>query len=196
VACLPSGCYYTLTTSTISAQPGCTLGDGTKLPRVDISCPGPSSSLRFRPSFTLCTKAGAIHHIEVAEDEKKLAGVAGADQKMGDIDSTAGFQTLKEFGPGAVVDTSTPSNAKGCGTCHSRKGTVSSGGTLVTLYEDIPPDRGILFSNDPGQGPPPSNQTPLSEICAGIQASPQLATDPTQQKLAVDLCNELVLKLR
>src|SRR5574340_1064860 len=59
VACLPPGGYTTVTMSEESAQPACTLTDGTRLPRVIFSIPGASGSkgvLYFRPSFSLCTK--------------------------------------------------------------------------------------------------------------------------------------------
>ena len=52
VACVPSGCKTTVTLSEESAQPACTLRDGTRLPRVIFSCAGDSGSLRFRPSFS------------------------------------------------------------------------------------------------------------------------------------------------
>src|SRR5512138_531033 len=103
VACVPSGCYATVTLSGESAQPGCTLRDGTRLPRVIFSCPGPGGSptLRFRPSFSLCTLGGVIDHIEVGEDVNKSTGSDDFEvrnfpfvQKMGDIDSTSNFQSL------------------------------------------------------------------------------------------------------
>lgn len=175
--------------STISAQPACTLADGTQLPRIDYSCPGPGNSrtLRFRPTFTLCTKGGAINHIEVAEDVNGTP-----DQKMGDVDSSLGLQTLTEFGPGnSVVDTSTAN--KGCGQCHFKRGTVSTGGRTVNTYEDILPDRGILFMNDPNGGPSVST-TPLSEICTRLERSSQLASNPSEKSVVVDLCNALARK--
>ena len=71
VACVPSGCKTTLTLSEESAQPGCTLRDGTRLPRVIFSCAGTGTGLRFRPSFTLCTQGGIINHIEIGEEVNK-----------------------------------------------------------------------------------------------------------------------------
>src|SRR5512146_1100892 len=44
VACVPAGCYATVTLSEESAQPACTLRDGTRLPRVILSCPGSGGS--------------------------------------------------------------------------------------------------------------------------------------------------------
>jgi hypothetical protein len=67
-ACVPANCYAIVTMSEESAQPTCTLRDGTTLPREIFSCTGASSSLRFRPSFSLCRQGGIITHIELGED--------------------------------------------------------------------------------------------------------------------------------
>ena len=203
VACVPLGCYTTVTLSEESAQPGCTLRDSTRLPRVIFSCPGPGSGLRFRPSFSLCTQGGIINHIEVGEDVNKSTGSDDPElrnfpfvQKMADIDSTVGFAALTEFGPGtdptAVVDTKSPLDNKGCSECHDRKGTVSTGGNIVNLFGPIPPAvaDGTIYTNDPAVDPP-GVQTPLSVICAGIANSSQLARSPSRKQLAIDLCNQL-----
>jgi hypothetical protein len=198
VACVPSGCYTTLTLSEESAQPGCTLRDGTRLPRVIFSCPGPggSQTLRFRPSFTLCTQGRTlINHIEVGEDVNRRHV-----QKMADIDSppdVPSFQVLTEFGTGAtaVVDTKVPDNNKGCFDCHDRMGTVSTFGTIINLFASVRPElaEGTIYTNDPGVVPP-AIQTPLSDICAGIANSSQLARNPSRWALAASLCNQLEAK--
>ncbi len=193
VACVPSGCYTTVTLSEESAQPGCTLRDGTRLPRVIFSCPGPSGSqtLRFRPSFSLCTQGGIINHIEVGEDVNSRHV-----QKMADIDSSVGFQALTEFGPAidptAVVDTLSPANNKGCFDCHDRMGTASTGGNIVNLFASVRPElaEGTIYTNDPSVVQP-AVQTPLSAICTGIANSSQLARNPSNWQLAKDLCGQL-----
>ncbi len=205
VACVPSGCYTTVTLSEESAQFGCTLRDGTRLPRVIFSCPGPSGSqtLRFRPSFSLCTQGGIINHIEVGEDVNQSNGSDDPElrgfpfvQKMADIDSSVGFQALTEFGPAtdptAVVDTKSPPNNKGCSECHDRKGTVSTGGNIVNLFGPIPPAvaDGTIYTNDPSVAPP-AVQTPLGDICTGIANSSQLARNPSMKQLAASLCSQL-----
>lgn len=203
VACVPSGCYTTVTLSEESAQPGCTLRDGTRLPRVIFSCPGPSGSLRFRPSFSLCTQGGIINHIEVGEDVNRSTRTDDPElrnfpyvQKMGDVDSGVGFQALTEFGsatdPTTVVDTRSPANSKGCAECHDRKGTVSSGANVVNLFLPVPPKLadGTIYTNDPAVDPP-AVQTPLSDICTGIANSSQLARTPGRQAAAASLCAAL-----
>jgi len=133
----------------------------------------------------LCPNGGAINHIDVAEDVNGTP-----DQKMGFIDSRLGFQSLTEFGPApSVVDTSTAS--KGCGQCHGKTGTVSSGTNTINLYQDLPPDRGILFTNDPNEGAPVS-QVHLSEICTRLASTSQLSSN--DKRLAMDLCSALSLK--
>jgi hypothetical protein len=210
VACVPTGCYTTVTLSEESAQPGCTLGDNTRLPRVIFSCPGPNGSqaLRFRPSFTLCTQGGAINHIEVGEDVNKshrsddpeLAGFPFV-QKMADINipPDGSFQNLSLFGTGelAVVDAKTPRNSKGCAECHDKSGTLSAGANVFNLFKPIPPvlTDGTIYTNDPvliATGAAPSVQTPLSVICAGISTSTKLKR--SQKQLALDLCNQLITR--
>jgi len=203
VACVPSDCYATLTVSPESAQPGCTLSDGTRLPRVLFSCPGPASSntpaLRFRPSFTLCTQpTNLINHIEVGEDLKRdptddfIANV----MKMGDIDAT---QVLVEFTTSTtkgVVDTKTPLNNLGCNECHDSKGTVTSGVNKVSLFGAIPPalGDGTIFSNDPDPiVVHPATQTPLSTICAGIASDSKLLSTKNGPT-ALQLCDALATK--
>jgi hypothetical protein len=203
VACVPSNCYATVTLSEESAQPGCTLKDGTRLPRVIFSCPGfgGSQTLRFRPSFSLCTRGDIINHVEVGEDvdrsnrsdDPELRGFPFV-QKMGDIDSIVGFSALTEFGPAndptAVVDTNV--NSQGCAECHDRLGTVSTNGNVVNLFGPIPPALadGTIFTNDPAVAAP-AIQTPLSVICAGIAASKQLGKNLSKQALAFSLCSKL-----
>jgi hypothetical protein len=210
VACVPAGCYTTVTLSGESAQPGCTLRDGTKLPRVIFSCPGPNGSqtLRFRPSFSLCTQGGVINHIEVGEDVNKSNGSDDPElrgfpfvQKMADINipPDGSFQNLKLFGSGelAVVDAKTPPNSKGCAECHDKLGTLSTTAGTYKLFGPIPPalTDGTIFTNDPvivALAGAPSVQVPLSDICSRITASTQLSR--SQKKLALDLCTALTTR--
>jgi hypothetical protein len=206
VACVPAGCYTTVTLSQESGQPACTLKDGTGLPRVIFSCPGPggSTTLRFRPSFTLCTQpSNLINHIEVGEDVHRDNSddfiAPTYDMKMADIDSAQGFTSLTEIGTGplAVDDTKVPVNSKGCHECHDGKGTVSSGPVYkVNLFGPIPPafSDGIIYSNDPDPNIlHPLVQTPLSTICTGISNSSKLVG--TTKVKALSLCNALVPKI-
>lgn len=202
VACVPSGCYTTLTLSGESAQPGCTLRDGTRLPRVIFSCPGPggSQTLRFRPSFTLCTQGSTlINHIEVGVDVGTVIDSKYV-QEMADIDSppdVPSFQVFTEFGTGAtaVVDAQVPLNSKGCAECHDRLGTASTGGNIFNLFAPVRPElaEGTIFTNDP-KVVAPAIQTPLSDICNGVATSSQLARNPSKQALAVSLCDKLETK--
>jgi hypothetical protein len=207
VACVPSDCYTTVTTSGESAQPGCTLRDGTRLPRVIFSCPGPdgSQSLRFRPAFSLCTQGGVINHIELGEDvnrshrsdDPELRGFPFV-QKMADIEipPDGSFQDLTLFGTGklAVVDAKTPPNSKGCAECHDKLGSLSTTGGVANLFGPIPPvlADGTIYTNDPpvlAFGAP--GQIPLSTICTEIRNSSQLKRTPAKYALAVSLCDNL-----
>ena len=199
VACVPNGCYTTVTMSQESAQPGCTLRDGTRLPRVIYSCAGSGGSqvLRFRPSFTLCSTridgVVPINHIELGEDVNSRHV-----QKMADVDSALGFQALTEFGTDAtaVVDTRFPYNNKGCFDCHDRQGSLTrTDGTIVNLFARVFPElaEGTIYNNDPGVVSP-AVQTPLSDICTGIANSTQLQANPARFALAVSLCSKLELK--
>ena len=201
VACVPAGCYATVTLSEESAQPGCTLRDGTRLPRVIFSCPGSSDGLRFRPSFSLCTQGGVINHIEVGEDVNRSTRTDDPElrnfpflQKMADIDSGVGFQNLTEFGTGATatVDARVPANTKGCAECHDRMGTLTTGTNVANLFLPIPPalGDGTIYTNDPAVDAP-ATQTPLSVICTGIASSTTLARNPSRWALAQSLCNAL-----
>ena len=209
VACVPSpGCYTTLTVSEESAQPGCTLADGTNLPRVIFSCPGSGGSLtlRFRPSFTLCTLGGGtlINHIELGEDLNSIVDSRRV-QKMADVDATVP-RPLTEFGTGntAVVD-APPSasfpggHSKNCGECHDLLGTAGTGATIFNRFAPIRPAvaEGTIFTNDP-RVTPPSPQKSLSDtftdICNGINNSSQLARNPGRQSLALSLCSRLAAK--
>ena len=196
VPCVPSGCYFTVTLSEESAQPACTLRDGTRLPRVIFSCPGTggSQALRFRPSFSLCTQGGIINHIEVGEDVNKSNGSDDPEvrafpfvQKMADIDSPPDVPSFQ-----AVVDTKSPPKNLGCAECHDRKGTLTTAGTIFNLFGPIRPELadGTIWTNDPAVVTP-AVQTPLSVICAGIASSSQLARNPSRQALAASLCNAL-----
>jgi hypothetical protein len=206
VACVPSGCKTTVTLSEESAQPGCTLRDHTRLPRVIFSCPTSSAALRFRPSFSLCTQGGIINHIELGEDVNKRTGSDDPDlrnfpyvQKMADVDTSLNVVfTLFGTGATAVVDTKTPANTKGCAECHDRKGTVSGGGTVsINLFGPIPPAAtdGTIFTNDPAVVAP-GTSVPLSVICTEIANSTQLANSriPGLQNLAHSLCTALDAK--
>ena len=202
VACVPtSGCYTTLTVSQESGQPGCTLTDGTRLPRVIFSCPGPGGSptLRFRPSFTLCTLGRTlINHIELGEDLNSRHV-----QKMADVDSppdngVTSFQVFTEFtGAHAVVDA--PGH-NSCFDCHDNLGTASTGGNIFNRFAPVFPElaEGTIFTNDTPSVTPPSGQKSLSDtftdICNGIAASGQLARNPGQKWLAFTLCSQLALK--
>lgn len=201
VACVPSGCYTTVTMSGESAQPACTLRDGTRLPRVIYSCPGPNGSqtLRFRPSFTLCPNGndtiGLINHIELGEDVNSYH-----QQKMADVDSppdVPNWQSIAEFGTGvtAVVDTSIPANYKGCADCHDVLGTLTQGTNTLELFRQVKPavSEGTIFTNDPYLQAP-TVQTPLSDICTGIVTSTQLANNPNLYALEISLCDRLELK--
>ncbi|RPJ83702.1 MAG: hypothetical protein EHM18_13395 [Acidobacteria bacterium] len=204
VACLPAGCYTTITMSTDSAQPACTLKDGTRLPRVIFSCPVPGSQdqrQRFRPSFTLCTKNGAINHIEIGEDvnrrhgsdDRKFQGLPFV-QKMADINipSDDSFEELTLFGTGelAVLDARTPRNSKACAECHDKLGTLNEGGNEANLFMPIEAEhtQKIVFTNDPFVVAP-RVQTPLSVFCGRIPNSTSLSAG--QKALAYDLCSQL-----
>jgi hypothetical protein len=198
VACLPTtGCFFTNTMSRESAQPACTLRDGTKLPRVIFSCPGPNGDLvlRFRPSFSLCTQGGTnpvIDHIELGQDMRKNTtddpGFAGFGiQFMADILVKPGATyTLS-----GVLDT--PTSPKGCNDCHDQFRTAVLVTTTANTFGPIPPElaEGTLSSNDPFVQA--TSGADLSAICAGISASltsGQLKTSPNGPK-ALALCNAL-----
>ena len=183
VACVPSpGCYTTLTVSEESAQPGCTLADGTNLPRVIFSCPGSGGSLtlRFRPSFSLCTLAGTIKHIELADDQDLIIDSRRV-QKMADVDSSLQV----------TVDMST--NHVNCGECHDLLRTTSTG---VHLLAPIRPAvaEGTIFTNDP-RVTAPSVQKSVSDtftdICNGIADRRQRLPGWSAGQLAADLCSAL-----
>ena len=185
VACVPSpGCYTTLTVSEESAQPGCTLADGTNLPRVIFSCPGSGGSLtlRFRPSFTLCTLGGGtlINHIELGEDLNSIVDSRRV-QKMADVDSSLQV----------TVDMST--NHVNCGECHDLLRTTSTG---VHLLAPIRPAvaEGTIFTNDP-RVTAPSVQKSVSDtftdICNGIADRRQRLPGWSAGQLAADLCSAL-----
>jgi hypothetical protein len=144
----------------------------------------------------LCTQPrNLINHIELGEDVNSYHV-----QKMADVDSppdVPSFQVFTEFGAGvtAVVDTSVPTNNKGCFDCHDRKGTVSIGGNVINLFAPVPPElaEGTIDTNDPGVAKP-ANPTPLRDICTAIGHSSQLAMYPSRLALASNLCNLLELK--
>jgi len=217
VACLPPGGYTTVTMSGESAQPACTLKDGTQLPRVIFSIPGDKGSkgpLYFRPSFSLCTQAGTINHIEVGQDVNVSTRTDDPElrnfpyvMKMADFDassSTTPWQ-FTEFGTvpnvaTAVLDAKTPVNSKGCAECHDRKGTISVPAALppgiASLFLPIPAAvaEGTIYTDDPAaEGFGVLTQNPLDGICTGIMNSGVLARSkvPGQQMLAYNLCNAL-----
>ncbi|HWC17401.1 MAG TPA: hypothetical protein VG498_10310 [Terriglobales bacterium] len=208
--CLPSSssCYTTVTMSSESAQPACTLSDGTRLPRVILSCPSTAGSqLRFRPSFSLCTQSVSpttrvINHIEVGEDSGVVRD-SQQTQTMGDItlpslDINGNFVSLSDA---AVCPTGTNcqpiqlDNAdpqKGCANCHDAMGHTKAG---VNLFAPVAPDpaEGTIFTNDPYvRGPQaPAVPTPLSVICAGIESSTVLKAHPDRLTLTDSLCKAL-----
>jgi len=204
VACVPNGCYWSNTLSEESAQPGCTLRDGTRLPRVLFSCAGPGNNqiLRFRPSFSLCTQGGIIDHIEVGQDIRHDTtddpGLSTTNvQEMADVAPPYG--SLTQFGTGAtaIVDTRSPANSKGCRSCHDNTGAVATVPATFNLFRSILIDAGdgTIGTNDPTVAPPlPGNAVPLSVICSDIANSSQLARNPTQKAKAVGLCNALLAK--
>ena len=192
VQCVPSSCLATVTLSEESAQPACTLRDGTRLPRVIFSCPGTSSALRFRPSFSLCTNGGVINHIELGQDVPKSTRTDDAElrlfpyvQEMADIDAT-----VQNISAPSVFDA--PGNSKGCAECHDRKGTWSTTSGTVNLFLPIPPALadGTIYTNDPTV-PAPTTQVPLSVICSGIANSTQLHRTLPRQQAAYALCTAL-----
>ncbi|PYY13473.1 MAG: hypothetical protein DMG60_21885 [Acidobacteria bacterium] len=189
-ACLPSSCYTTVTLSQESAQPACTLVDGTRLPRVIFSCQGPggSQTLRFRPSFSLCTlgaspSSSVINHIEVGEDSGVVVDSQKL-QKMGDIT----LPTLVSL-TNAGVQTNNADPQTGCANCHDVLATVGG----INLFAPIRPalSEGTIYSNDPSVRAP-AVQTPLSAICTGIQNSTYLFVKHLDRyNLALRLCNAL-----
>ena len=216
--CVPAGAHVTVTMSGESAQPACTLRDGTRLPRVIFSIPGAAGSLGgnldFRPSFSLCTQGGTINHIEVGQDVNKSTRTDDADlrnfpylQKMADFDVSPSNTpwAFTQFGAvpnvaTAVLDAKTPANSKGCAECHDRKGTVNVSAAvppgIANLFLPIPAAvaDGTLFTNDPATaGFGSLNANPFPAICAGIQNSTSLNTaKPAGVKtLAINLCNAL-----
>jgi hypothetical protein len=202
VACVPSpGCYTTLTVSEESAQPGCTLADGTSLPRVIFSCPGSGGSLtlRFRPSFTLCTlgQGTLMNHIELGDDLNSIVDSRRV-QKMADVDATVA-RPLTEFGIGITAVVDAPGNSKGCAECHDLLGTAGTGATIFNRFAPIRPAvaEGTIFTNDP-RVTAPSGQKSLSDtftdICNGIKNSSQLQRNPGRQSLALSLCSQLAAK--
>jgi hypothetical protein len=208
VACVPAHCSTTVTMSEESAQPACKLKDGTRLPRVIFSCPGASGSLNFRPSFSLCTQAGTINHIEVGQDVNQSTRTDDPElknfphlQKMADFDLAVVQPpfNFQEFGAGltaAVLDAKTPANTKACAECHDRLGTLplpgfpagSPSGTANTFLP-IPPAvaDGTIFTNDPTvDGFTFLTFNPFSGICNDISHSVQLK--PALKDLAGKLC--------
>ena len=196
--CIPAaGCYYTNTLSEESAQNACTLRDGTRLPRVIFSCPGPggSQTLRFRPSFSLCTlgndfTSSVINHIELGEDNRVVDHEVF--QEMGDLALPAtrsSFTPLNEFGAGGVVDTS--KNNLGCNDCHDRSRKLSA----FNLFRPIPPELadGTISTNDP-KVVGPATPVPLSVICSEIANSTQLAKNQSRKTQAINLCQALLAK--
>ena len=205
-ACVPSGCFATVTMSEESAQPACRLRDGTRLPRVIFSCQGSSGSLRLRPSFSLCTQGGVINHIEVGEDVNKSTRTDDPAlrnfpyvQKMADVDTT---ETPWSFNELMVLDAKSPGTSKGCAECHDRKGTMVVPNFTPTLtanlFLPIPPAvaEGTIYTNDPAVDSSGVPQTPFSDICTGIASSTQLARSPSKQALASKLCTALNGKIQ
>jgi hypothetical protein len=210
VACVPSNCKTTVTLSEESGQPACTLRDGTRLPRVIFSCPGPNGSqtFRFRPSFSLCTQGGIINHIEVGEDVNKSTRTDDPAlrnfpyvQKMADI-VVGGSQYLTLFGSGktAVLDAKSPANKKGCSECHDKMGTLTvAPASIANLFLPIPSAvaDGTIYTDDPAVDSSGVPQTPLIDICTGIWNSTQLANSmiPGLKDLAFNLCTALKDKI-
>lgn len=210
VACVPSGCSTTVTMSEESAQNACTLRDGTRLPRVIFSCPDPggSQTLRFRPSFSLCTQGGVISHIELGQDVNKSTRTDDPElrnfpyvQKMADIDTSLVTWSFTEFGTGntAVLDAKRPRNSKGCAECHDRMGTLTvPPASIANLFLPVPPAvaEGTIYTNDPAVDSSGVPQTPLIDICTGIWHSTQLANSRISglKDLAYNLCTALDFK--
>jgi hypothetical protein len=191
-ACVPNGCFYTNTLSEESAQPACTLRDGTRLPRVIFSCAVPGGNRRFRPSFSLCTladvTASIINHIELGEDvAQRIDGQRVLT--MGELLlPSPGNQNYSPFGTaGTLPVVDTPAH-RVCTDCHDLLATVGG----VNLFATITPRLrdGTISSNDPGVQTP-ANQVPLSTICSDIANSSQLAGNPSKKQLAVALCQAL-----
>jgi hypothetical protein len=208
VACVPSNCNTTVTMSEESAQPGCKLRDGTRLPRVIFSCQGSSGSLQFRPSFSLCTQGGVINHIELGQDVNKSTRTDDLElrnfpyvQKMADIDTSLVTWSFTEFGTGntAVLDAKSPRNSKGCAECHDRMGTLTvPPASIANLFLPVPPAvaEGTIYTNDPAVDSSGVLQTPLIDICTGIWHSTQLANSRISglKDLAYNLCTALDFK--
>jgi hypothetical protein len=209
VACVPAGCYVTVTLSQESAQPACTLTDGTQLPRVIFSCAsngGTNQILRFRPSFSLCTQSASpspsrvINHIELGEDSGVVRD-SQQTQTMADITllpPTLPAGSLTDAG----VQAGNANPETGCANCHDALGTTtvvspsSQAGSVVNLFGPIRPElgEGTIFTNDP-KVQAPAVQTPLSTICTEIANSTYLfVSHPDRYQLAVSLCNALQLK--
>jgi hypothetical protein len=203
VACVPAGCFTTVTMSEESAQPGCKLRDGTRLPRVIFSCPGASGSLRFRPSFSLCTQGDVFTHIEVGEDVLKSTRTDDPAlknfpylQKMADIDTN---HTPWNFNELMVLDAKSPGTSKGCAECHDRMGTLPVDyipAFNANLFLPIPPvpAEGTIFTNDPAVNSSGVPQTSLSDICTGIASSKQLDRSPMKKVSVSSLCAQLDFK--
>jgi hypothetical protein len=185
VACVPTSCFTTVTMSSESAQPACTLNDGTKLPRVIFSCQeSDSATQRFRPSFSLCTSNSVINHIEVGEDSGVVVDTKQL-QVMGDIS----LPTAAPLDSGVNgIQAGNGNTQTGCANCHDQLATVGG----VNLFAPIRPalGDGTIYTNDP-RVQAPAVQTPLSVICAGIQSSTYLAAHPAKQALASSLCTAL-----
>ena len=189
-ACVPASCYTTVTMSSESAQPACTLSDGTRLPRVIFSCQEPdSATLRFRPSFSLCTANSVINHIEVGEDSGVVRDSKQL-QVMGDITLPNTTGVLLDSGVNGI-QANNGDREKGCANCHDQLGPVGG----VNLFAPIRPvlADGTIYTNDP-RVQAPASQTPLSVICDGIETSHTsgyFQSHPARYQLASNLCNAL-----
>jgi len=87
--CLPNKlCKVTVTMSTESLQPACTIGT-TKFPRIILDCPGPAADKRFRPSYMLCPTPQdnegkpRMDRVEIGQDNSKVTFALKRDDNKG-----------------------------------------------------------------------------------------------------------------
>jgi hypothetical protein len=179
--CMPQGCKVTSSMSTASAQPACSIA-GTQLPRIFLNCPGPSPGLRFRPTFTLCSRD--VNRIEVGEDVAPIAPSPASPMLMANIDIPLNQPMTHDLSNYL----NTPNNNLRCTRCHGNASPGAFGTTplLSVAFDPFTVQRRnllpfVIYSTEPTKkalispgatvgGVPIVAQT-LEQTCARIEST-------------------------